>query len=74
MAKHEERARKHTGTTTGAASAAMAPETAGERIEHGEIARLAYSYWEARGCPLGSPDEDWFHAELDLRQNGAVAA
>jgi hypothetical protein len=74
MAKHEERARKHTGTTTGAAAVATAPDTAGEHIEHGEIARLAYSYWEARGCPLGSPDEDWFRAEQDLRQNGAVAA
>jgi hypothetical protein len=32
-----------------------------------EIARLAYSYWEARGCQGGSPEEDWFRAERALR-------
>ena len=43
-------------------------------IEHEDIARLAYSYWEARGCPLGSPEEDWFRAEMELlRQTSAPA-
>ena len=41
---------------------------------HEEIARLAYSYWEARGCPIGSPEEDWYRAEMDLRQPIAAAA
>jgi hypothetical protein len=31
------------------------------------IARLAYSYWEARGCQGGSPEEDWLRAEQELR-------
>ena len=31
------------------------------------IARLAYFYWEARGRPNDSPEEDWFRAEADLR-------
>lgn len=35
-----------------------------------EIARLAYSYWEARGCQDGSADEDWFRAEKELRARG----
>jgi len=35
---------------------------------HEEIARLAYSFWEARGCLGGSPWEDWFRAERELRQ------
>jgi len=35
-----------------------------------EIARLAYSYWEARGCQGGSADEDWFRAEKELRAQG----
>jgi len=35
-----------------------------------EIARLAYSYWEARGCQGGSPEEDWLRAEREL--GGAV--
>jgi hypothetical protein len=34
--------------------------------DHEEIARLAYSYWEARGRDGGSPEEDWFRAESDL--------
>jgi len=29
--------------------------------------RLAYQFWLARGCPMGSPDEDWFRAESILR-------
>ena len=33
---------------------------------HEEVARLAYDYWEARGRPLGSPEEDWFRAEQDV--------
>ena len=33
-----------------------------------EIARLAYSYWEARGCPQGSAWEDWFRAERALKE------
>jgi len=32
----------------------------------GEIAALAYTYWEARGRPAGSPCEDWFRAEREL--------
>ncbi len=34
---------------------------------HEEIARLAYSYWDSRGCPGGCPEEDWTRAELELR-------
>jgi hypothetical protein len=34
---------------------------------HSEIAELAHSLWQARGCPKGSPDEDWFRAAHQLR-------
>jgi hypothetical protein len=27
---------------------------------------LAYQFWQERGCPIGSPDEDWFRAEQEL--------
>lgn len=37
-----------------------------------EIAELAYSYWEARGGTGGSPWEDWFRAEQELRQRGEI--
>ena len=29
---------------------------------------LAHEFWRARGCPGGSPDEDWFLAEEQLRR------
>ena len=38
-----------------------------ESPSHDQIAVLAYSYWEARGCQGGSPDEDWLRAERELR-------
>ena len=31
-----------------------------------QIADLAYEFWLDRGCPHGSPDEDWFRAEREL--------
>jgi hypothetical protein len=37
-----------------------------------EIAALAYSLWQSRGCPEGTPDEDWFNAEEILRTNGGA--
>jgi hypothetical protein len=46
---------------------------AGRKIlapSHGEIAALAYSYWEARGKRDGSHLEDWFRAERELRAEG----
>jgi len=33
---------------------------------HEEIAQLAYRYWEARGRPIGSPEDDWFRAEQEV--------
>ena len=33
---------------------------------HDEIARLAYSYWEARSGQDGTPEEDWLKAEREI--------
>src|SRR5690242_6610632 len=41
------------------------PVTSGPSFE--EIAKLAYSYWEARGYQGGSSEEDWLRAEQELR-------
>ena len=38
-----------------------------------EIAQLAYSYWEGRGCQGGSPEEDWLRAERKLSTRVAAA-
>ena len=43
-------------------------------MDQEDIARLAYFYWEERGCPNGSPDEDWFRAEAGFRNPLAAAA
>ena len=40
-----------------------------------EIAALARAVWEARGCPEGLPEDDWFRAERALktqRESNAV--
>jgi hypothetical protein len=36
----------------------------------GRVAELAYSYWEARGFQGGSPWDDWFRAEDELKRRG----
>lgn len=43
-------------------------------LDPGEIARLAYAYWEARGGQGGSSEEDWRRAERELRSRCGVAA
>jgi hypothetical protein len=37
-----------------------------------KIAARGHELWIERGCPNGSPDEDWFQAEQEL-QRGATA-
>jgi len=34
-----------------------------------EIAKLAFELWQRRGCPAGSPEEDWMQAERAIRQS-----
>ena len=36
------------------------------KYEHQRIEYWAYRYWEDRGRPVGSPEEDWFHATQEL--------
>jgi hypothetical protein len=38
-----------------------------------DIAALAHSLWQARGCPEGSSEEDWFRAAHELRARGENA-
>ncbi len=39
-----------------------------------EIELLAYHYWQERGSPIGSPDEDWHRAEEELHRRSEAAA
>ncbi len=43
-------------------------ETSADKSRSDEVAALAYSYWESRGCEGGSPEEDWYRAEAELAQ------
>src|SRR5258708_30749908 len=45
---------------------------AAQSIATEDIAALAYSYWLARGCQGGSPEQDWLRAERELRDGVAV--
>ena len=44
-----------------------ASRTGGGAIAQEAISRRAYELWLERGCPEGSPDEDWYKAESELR-------
>ncbi len=39
---------------------------------HEEITRRARRLWGERGCPIGSPEEDWFRAEEEIRSEQAA--
>jgi Protein of unknown function (DUF2934) len=49
-----------------AASKSHRPSPASSTVKHENIAQLAYLLWQRRGCPEGSPDNDWFEAERQL--------
>ena len=40
--------------------------------DHEIIAKIAYGYWESRGCQSGTEIEDWIRAEQEYRQRTAV--
>jgi len=54
------------------ATTATAGQSAEIPLDQNEVARLAYSYWASRNYQLGSPVEDWFRAENELRQRAAA--
>ena len=43
-------------------------EEAGAESLHEQIVALAHALWRERGCPEGSPEEDWFTAEQQVKQ------
>jgi hypothetical protein len=38
-----------------------------DRTPVSAITKRAYELWLERGCPEGSPDEDWYKAESELK-------
>ena len=51
------------GITTTALEKTSEPEN-----QH-EVAALAYEFWQARGCPDGTAEEDWFRAEREIAES-----
>lgn len=47
------------------------PDQAGpsQALTPDSVAARAYELWRQRGSPEGSPEEDWFRAEGELRQD-----
>lgn len=43
-------------------------------VSRDDIARLAYALWEQRGGRGGSPEQDWFLAESQLRTKTSSAS
>jgi hypothetical protein len=35
-------------------------------LDPAEVAELSHQLWIERGCPIGSPEQDWFRAEEEL--------
>lgn len=50
-------------TVDGVSAMAGNPENA---VTQERVASLAYQLWMERGCPLGSPEDDWFRAKQQL--------
>lgn len=38
-----------------------------QNADYEKIAALAYSLWQAHGCPEGTAQEDWLAAEQQIR-------
>jgi Protein of unknown function (DUF2934) len=41
---------------------------------YADVAELAYTLWQERGCPLGSSETDWLRAEIQVRQRANAPA
>ena len=68
MSKEKNKANPSAPLTIGPRNQAERELTAlGNDLGEEEIATLAYDLWQARGCPDGSPDEDWYRAVEILR-------
>jgi len=59
------------GSVTGISSQSTRSGRSGPENQE-EIAALAHALWQARGCPEGSPEEDWFQAKQALAERSGT--
>jgi hypothetical protein len=72
MSRQSKRVNSESKTVTAIARVA-ANNGAATGCDYEEVCQLAYSYWQARGCPKGSPEDDWFRAEHELSSRAVSA-
>jgi len=70
-----ERVERAARTATRILPSVLRINSKGESMENQEVDQtrielVAYEFWVQRGCPIGSPEEDWFRAEQRLRGEG----
>lgn len=63
MSKHDRSLQNTAGNDPGRTRTDRLPDS----TPHDKIAVLAYEFWQRRGCPIGTPDEDWTRAEATLQ-------
>lgn len=71
MSKHTASSPSNGSNESGPANQVTITASPDGGVDSEEVARLAYTRWQARGCPDGSPEEDWFLAEREL--NGILS-
>jgi len=66
---HKSKKVPEAATTRSTASMLRLVDTVATRphLKTEDLATRAYFYWLERGCPAGSPEQDWFRAEEELR-------
>jgi len=52
--------------TLGSIDASIVDIQAGRSEHLDRVTARAYELWQERGCPIGSPEVDWFQAEQEL--------
>jgi hypothetical protein len=62
--EHSRDAHEHSNAITGRHGIAA--------FGHDDIATLAHELWQARACPHGSSEEDWFRAAEELRSRAGA--
>ncbi len=50
------------------------PGSRPSKVDDAKISARAYELWVQRGCPIGSPETDWFRAEQELKGHITKAA
>jgi DUF2934 family protein len=64
--QRKSRAAKSDAATAGGSSILNLATAVNGHITPEQVAERAYFHWIERGCPAGTAEEDWFHAEQEL--------